>query len=353
MTKLALLVIVMATGCGGKKEPDKAPAPGSAPSADAATSAPKTAEQKAVRYHACWAAWNDGKYEAFATCYTVDATSDAPGSGQPTITGRDRIVAQSKEAKIGLPDQKGTLELELVSGDTIISMVLLTGTHTEPMKGPTGDLPTTSKKVGVRAAVVVNLDPDGAITSESTYLDSLTFLGQLAPSTKKGFEVRAPITAPAPHVIIVAKGDDREKANAAVVATMQAALNKHDIKQAAASLADDVVWSELAGSQDVGKQDLLAGTPGFWKAFPDLTYEVTRTWTAGDYVVVQETLRGTNTGPMPGMGITKPTGKPIEIPALAVFQLSGGKVKAGWLFLQSSAMTNALGIDTGIGVPPT
>ena len=55
-------------------------------------------------------------------------------------------------------------------------------------------------------------------------------------------------------------------------------------------------------------------------------------------------FEGTNDGPIPDMGIAKPTGKKVAIPTLTIVKIDGGKVTHAWIFYQSLAMMMQLGV---------
>jgi steroid delta-isomerase-like uncharacterized protein len=62
-------------------------------------------------------------------------------------------------------------------------------------------------------------------------------------------------------------------------------------------------------------------------AHPDLRFTVDDLVAAADRVVVRWTLRGTNTGPMLGRPAT---GEPVELAAIVVFRLVGGRIAERW-----------------------
>ena len=73
----------------------------------------KTPDEMAARYQECWGLWNDGKWDAFKSCYTPDAVSSQPGSAMPDLSGVDAIAGDSQNQRAGFPDMHGDLQLVL------------------------------------------------------------------------------------------------------------------------------------------------------------------------------------------------------------------------------------------------
>lgn len=376
-----LAVVLCVAACGGKKDDKAEPAPGSAnmtgdkmgkpmpgsgekktdmppmpppgqpmPDAGAGSgsgsgSGSLTAEGLEKRYEECWGFYNDSKYDDFKACFAAGGVNDVPGSGGPDLT-RDQVIANLKEFKTAMPDQKGSVQLAIASGNTVIGVALLTGTQSGPMQGASGTMPASNKKVGLFIAQVLSFDDTGKVTRESDYFDGLTMMGQLQPDTFKGH--RAAIDKPAMDKdVALAKGDATEKANLDAVGAFLAAFNKHDAKATADLVADDVVWSELTEAADQDKKSLLAGAAGVWKAFSDLKLTPSKSWAAGAYVAQVEQFEGTNDGDLvdaKAKSTLPKTGKKISVPVLAIYKLDGGKVKRAWIFYQSAAMLQQLGV---------
>ncbi|MBI5968013.1 MAG: ester cyclase [Deltaproteobacteria bacterium] len=83
----------------------------------------------------------------------------------------------------------------------------------------------------------------------------------------------------------------------------------------------------------------------FLTAFPeDLHITIDDTVAEGDKVAARWTARGTHKGPLRGIA---PTGKPVTWIGIAIYQLSGGKIKEVW------GLNDALGIMQQIGAIPS
>jgi len=96
-----------------------------------------------------------------------------------------------------------------------------------------------------------------------------------------------------------------------------------------------------AGSHSVNLAVDLQYARGWRLAFPDGQYSIDRVIAQGDYVVVQFTGRGTNTGPWHGMPAT---GKPIEVPAIGIYRIVEGKIVEEWVEYNMLSILKQLGL---------
>lgn len=323
-----------------------APATVVAPAAPAkpAPPPPATAEERSKWLRDCWGLFNAKDYARFSGCYAENATSEQVDLGPPPLAGRQTIVDRNtKVFAAAFPDLTGESELTLVSGDDILSVVLLKGTHQGPLPGPQGELAPTNKKIGYLALQHVQTSPDGLrIQKERFIYDGGTFMSQLGLSPMAG---RKPLEQGwAEKPALVSGGTDTEKANVAALGAYAAAFNQHDVAALSATLTDDVVFSDLASPADrVGKKEATKSAEELFKGFPDVKMEATSAWAAGDYVIAAGRFSGTNTGDMPGMKLKK-TGKSVSVEYYAVSKLAGGKVKSLWLFSNGLAFAGQLGL---------
>ncbi len=84
-----------------------------------------------------------------------------------------------------------------------------------------------------------------------------------------------------------------------------------------------------------------AGLTELRRAFPDLEVTVQRKLIDGDLVAVHMTIRGTHRGAFMG---APPTGKRIEIEAIDIVRIAGGKVAEHWGVLDEAKMGQQLGL---------
>jgi ketosteroid isomerase-like protein len=357
MNKTIVLVAALAAVGACKKKNDDATKTAPAPTTPAPTPGSATAPEPTAkpveapkpvagddivkRFDECWGFWNDSKWDDFKGCFTEDATSEEPPFAGP-FNGRDAVVDAAKMLKTGLPDAKGELALVLVNGHTAVTVALVTGTNSAAMKTPMGEMPATNKKVGFMMSQVVELDDFGHAKKLTGFSDAGTMLGQLNPM--KDHPVRPAMDKlPMARESVVAKDDDKEKANLATDKSFVEAFNKHDPKAFAAILADDATWFEAAESKDHNKKDVVPMTQAFWKGFSDIKITPASQWAAGDYVVTQGTIAGKNDGDIPMMKMKK-TNKDVSIPFVQIDKVADGKVKGVWIFYQGMAMAQQLGM---------
>jgi ketosteroid isomerase-like protein len=322
-----------------------APAPVAAAPAEAPKPAPPaTADERSKWFKDCWSAFNAKDFAKFSNCYAENATSEQVDMGMPPLSGRANVV--DKNAKVfatAFPDLTGESELTIVGGNDILSVVLLKGTHKGPLPGPQGELAATNKKIGYLALQHIITTPDGrSVAKERFIYDGGTFMSQLGLSP---MPARKPLEQGwADKPALVSSGTDAEKANLAALGAYTAAFNKHDAAALAATVTDDVVFSDLAAPADrVGKKEVTKSSEDMIKGFPDVKIDQTAAWAAGDYVISAGRFSGTNTGDMPGMKLKK-TGKPVNVEYYMVTKLAGGKVKNIWLFSNGMAFAGQLGL---------
>ena len=302
----------------------------------------KTSAERVARYQECWKAFNDKAWDQFQTCYTENAVSETVDSVPASASGRAAIIESGKAGLTSFPDRRGELKLVLANGDNIAAVALWTATNTGDLPpGPDGKAaPATGKAIGFPIAHTGAWNATGdAVVHDAVYLDQRTMMAQLGLDTNPARPVeKATGSAPA---IVIAKGDDIEKANLATTQSMFAALNKHDVKALEGYMADDYKGISVPEPKDTDKKESVAGTREMFAGFPDVKITPVTTWAAGDYVVVAGTFEGTNTGDLAMMKLKK-TGNKVSDRFLEIFKFSGGKVQEDWLFYNGAAMMNQL-----------
>lgn len=292
----------------------------------------------------CWGAFNAKDWAKFGPCYSDAAVSEEVDSGMPPATGRADIVKMAQSHANASPDQTGELELVLVNGSNIAAVSLIKGTNTGPMATPNGEMPATKKKFGFLIGHSVELTEDGrAVARDRFYADGGTFLGQLGVAKMPHRKLLDKGWAEKP--VIVAAGSDIEKANLAGAPKALEAFNKHDLPTLLGMMTDDVVFSEAASPVDaVGKKAVERTYKELFKAFSDVKLEIGRSWAAGDYLVWEGSMVGTNDGAMPSARIYKPTGKKVSARFLEIDKIQGGKIKNVWIFDNGMAFAGQLGL---------
>jgi predicted ester cyclase len=327
--------------------------PPPAPAPEAPKPPPATPAERAKGFADCWAAFNAKDWAKFAPCYSEGATSEEIDSGMPPWVGRNDIVEKgSKAFAAEAPDQTGELELVLVNGNNVAAVALLKGTNTGPLMTPGGELPATKKKFGFLMGHAVELTDDGrSVAHDRFYVDGATFMGQLGLS--KGPHRRVLEKGWPEKPVVLATGSDTEKVNLGEYAKSTEAFNKHDIPTLLGMMADDVVFSEMGSPVDqVGKKAVERAYKQLFKEFSDVKLELARTWAAGDYVVGEGALVGTNDAPIPEMGVKKATGKHVSARFLEIDKFANGKLKSMWIFDNGMAFAAQLGLLPPPGAKP-
>jgi steroid delta-isomerase-like uncharacterized protein len=119
--------------------------------------------------------------------------------------------------------------------------------------------------------------------------------------------------------------------NVAVARTFHQAWAERNPDRGAAVIADDCEFI------DVPRGEILRGPEAYrqdyerWRAaFPDGTIEITNVIAEGDWVVVEFTNSGTNTGQLrTPIGDFPPTNRRVEVSYCSVMQIKNGKVISG------------------------
>jgi ketosteroid isomerase-like protein len=344
----AVLAAFSFAGVGCEEQP---PAPPAAPSAtakpeakasasaSAAKSAEKaeekaaklTPEQIGAKVKECFAAL-DAKDEAkMKACHAENVKFSMVDMIPAMDTeGYDAMVAAHKPMMDAFSDVKHELGLVLVNGTTAAVVGTLRGKNTGEFMGQKA----TNKEIAVVFASITKMSDDGKATEIKIYSDQTSMAGQLGmlPKDVPADVWRAAADAPAwgETQVILAKGDDAEKALVEMGAKGMESMNKHDAKAHMEGFADDAVFHDTAMKKDIkGKKDIEKGLAEWMKSSSDMKMTVDASWAAGAYLVTA----GTSTGTFDhDMGKMKATKKAFTTRSLSVAKVDGGKVKDLWIF---------------------
>jgi predicted ester cyclase len=336
LRSIGLLFVLAAAACGESAPPPPPPAPPPPP--------PKTAEQRVAWYQDCWRLYNEKNYDAFGRCYSDTATAEAVDTGAPVARGRTAILDANRARDASFSDRSGDVRLVLANGPRIASVAIYTGTNDGPLPSPDGKpMPATKRRFGHYLAHTVELDPTGSMAvADASYFDEGTLMAHLGLNKAPA---RKPLTpAGAPPTVVIARNDATEAANAAAFRAAIDTLNKKDMKAFASLIADDYKAIDVASAADQNKKEALNGLTAYTRAFPDLSLNLDTVWAAGDYVVATGTFTGTNTGPMPSMGLKKPTGRKVNVRFIEILKFAGGKPQEDWTFYNGAAFASQLGL---------
>jgi predicted ester cyclase len=301
--------------------------PGPTP-ADASKAATTTSsEAKLHRYQECWAALESGQDEVFASCFAAGSVREQVDAVPELVAeGIDRIVEMARTQKAAFPDLKVTPEIVVVSGNTIAAILHVTGTNT----GEAGGMKATMKKLGVFEAEIAVMDDDGTISRDSFYVDQPTIFYQLGliekatPASPNATD--KPLGQPK---ALIAKNDEREAANKALVAKKLDAIAKKNPNGIEADVADDIKFTYHGEKQKIeNKKAYMGWMRETLRATTESKIEVKGIWAAGDFVVVSDVFTGT---PSKEMGKAA-EGRKIETHVVQFFEISAGKIKEHHIF---------------------
>lgn len=101
-----------------------------------------------------------------------------PFSPEP-LHGRDAVRANAAVLTTAFPDLEVEYLERLVDRDSFAVEVALTGTHTDPLMTPNGDVPPTGRRMELRGSAFGRLDASGLVAEERRYFDPAVLLRQL------------------------------------------------------------------------------------------------------------------------------------------------------------------------------
>jgi steroid delta-isomerase-like uncharacterized protein len=343
ITRAAVLVVVAACGGGGSqtKETVEQPVVQEPPPKKEPPPPPKplTLEEKVAFHDGCFADFVAEAPDFFERCYTESSSDELVDTGDPPAVGIEAIKAASKPFWDGFA-LEGQILLNVASENSLFTVAILRGTNDADFMG----MPASNKTFGQLVAEVQSLDDKGRHGAVRTYVDMATFMAHLG-GAKKGTKFRPVAELGGEPMTVIAEGSEAETANLAFVRSGFELFAKHDAKAMTALYAPDAVISQQMAPADVkGAKAITKMFKEFYKAFPDAELEVTSSWAAGEFVVAEATLTGTNKAAAKGMGIKKATKKPVTLHTAHVFRIVDGKVAQHWEFANGLAMAIQLGL---------
>jgi steroid delta-isomerase-like uncharacterized protein len=126
------------------------------------------------------------------------------------------------------------------------------------------------------------------------------------------------------------------------------AINRHDADAAAATYAEDCVAHDPMYPDPLkGRSAIREDIATFFRAFPDMRFEVVNLLEKGDVGTAEMRFSGTNTGPLttPTGDEVPPTGKRIDLLGAVYVKLGAdGLVKEEHRYYDTAAFTRMLGL---------
>jgi len=121
-------------------------------------------------------AFNAHDEEGIRSSYADDAVFTGPGG--VGLQGADAIVGYAMSWLNAFPDARTEVHTEVIGEDWVAQRFTFTGTHTETLAGPDGDVPATGKSLSGRGAELIRFR-DGKIVEDHLYYDQMDVLTQL------------------------------------------------------------------------------------------------------------------------------------------------------------------------------
>ena len=136
--------------------------------------------------------------------------------------------------------------------------------------------------------------------------------------------------------------------NVTVARTFHEAWDDRDPDKGASVIADDCVFVDVPrGEKQLGPDGYRKDYERWRRAFPDGTVKITNVVAQGDWVVVEFTNSGTNTGPFKSViGDFPPTNRKVEALYCSVMQIRNGKVISGRDYYDASSILRQLGLQS-------
>ena len=122
-------------------------------------------------------AFNASDWEGCKAAMTSDSVYDEAGTSR-RLQGVEDIIAALQGWKEAMPDARGTVTNAFASGNTAVLEVTWQGTHTGPLKSPSGTFPASGKQQTTPSAWVFEFDGN-KIKESRQYFDMLSFMQQL------------------------------------------------------------------------------------------------------------------------------------------------------------------------------
>jgi len=122
-------------------------------------------------------AFSEKDWEAARAALTPDFVYDEVAT-ERRVEGADQVLEVWKGWAEAFPDSRSTINVEHVSGDTVVLEITWNSRHTGPLRLPDGEIPPTGRQVEFRACQILEVAGD-RVRSMRHYFDMATMLRQL------------------------------------------------------------------------------------------------------------------------------------------------------------------------------
>lgn len=333
-------VVCLALGCDeDKKAPETAPSAAAvAPAASSAApveAKPTPAELQEKTLKALSDGWNAHDPAKVAATYEPSGKLLIPGL--PEFAGAAAITKEAKDTFGEYSDFKLAITKAYVHGSTVALEWVITGKNDGPMMGK----PASGRQMGVQGGSVLTFDDPGLIKEDHRYLDLPTILSQLDPKAKAG-TFRPVATLPAGGMeTIVAKESPVEAKTLETGKAFYAAFEGKKEADLTALVTDDTTFDDVTSPASVkGTKAGIAMAKSLWTAFPDLAQTKPVQFAAGDMLVTEGTLTGTQKG---ALGPLKASNKPVSFRFVDFVKIKDGKAVSLVTYSNSAEMLVEVG----------
>ncbi|MGZ3417332.1 MAG: ester cyclase [Polyangiales bacterium] len=139
----------------------------------------------------------------------------------------------------------------------------------------------------------------------------------------------------------------QSETNKALIETLMARMNAHDVEGACALAAEGLV-NHAAIPEAQGRAGLERIARKVLEAFPDVKYDVKDLLADGDRVVCRAKMSGTHEGDLQFKNMPlAATGRRVEAEQIAIYRISEGRVVEYWSLRDDIAFMRQLGVLAG------
>jgi predicted ester cyclase len=279
-------------------------------------------------------------FDRFAALFTQDARVISPG--RPDAVGHKAIKEPYQSMYSAYPDVTTAWSRQWQAEGVCILEHSWFGTNTGELTYL--KMKATNRTAGARGLTICWFTPEGLIKEEHRYLDVISVAMQLGIPVPMG---RPFDGLPTTTQIFNASNSAREREQLELIRQMNAALSRRELDTYLAAMDDKVesVDNTMPGSLH-GKKEVRGWYEGIFEAFPDVRFTTENVWSIEDYVIQQQTLAGTHTGPLMGpAGALPPTGRAICVHSAEVNRIEDGKVVCRWVYSNAGEMATQLGFS--------
>ena len=126
------------------------------------------------------------------------------------------------------------------------------------------------------------------------------------------------------------------------------AFNEKNWDQVRATITPDFVYDEVGTRRKVqGAEEVIALWKGWAQTFPDARATIHSAIASGNTVVLELTWKGSHKGPLQTpKGSVPPSGKPLDIRACIVVEVSGEKARLQRQYFDMMTLLEQVGVTT-------